>query len=252
MKSLDGQTAGMAFDPDQRRTALRAFLAKHEELNANRWEKQASLGEGTLRKFLAGATKTLTDETYTKLQDAASSLLGRSVGLYELQGGDGQIVPLPRRNNASGAATKLERANMARDESVTTLVMWKSAHGASGRLGAFVLSSEPIAEIPRPEQLEKAKRAFCFKLLDNANGPGYRAGHVVAVDPDVGAGLGDMCVFTDESKLGAGAQTIAAFLRSVTATHWIITQNEIDGEQQLCRLEFPQAWPVVVHYPHAP
>lgn len=251
MKSLECHSAGMAFDPNQRRIALQAFIAKHEDLNVNRLEKQADLGEGTLRKFLRGDTKTLTDETYTKLQEAATFILKRDVELFELHGGDGYVTIL-RQHNGRGATTRLERADNARDRTVTALLTWKSAHGSSGRLGAFVLSNERAGEIPRPEQVEKSKRAFSCKLLDSANNPGYRAGHMVVVDPDVGAVVGDLCIFTDERKLDDGAPSIAAIFRGVTATHWIISQNEVPGDQQLSREEFPQAWPVVVHYPHAP
>jgi hypothetical protein len=241
----------MAVTPvDHRRAALRDFLAKHDKLNPNRWEKQAGLGEGTLRKYLDGKTETLTGKTYDKLAAAASELLERSVKLYELQGGDGVVVPLPGRSNGMGATSSLERANNVRDKSVTTLLMWKLVHGTTGRSGAFVLSSERVDEIPREERLAGAKRAFSCKLLDNSNGPGYRAGHVVVVDPDVGAVVGDLCIFTDESKLATGAPSLAAILKALTATHWIVTQNAIEGDQQLSRTEFPQAWPVVVHYPH--
>jgi hypothetical protein len=242
--------AGMAVTSDHRRTALQDFLNKHEKLNPNRWEKQANLGEGTLRKFLEGKTDTLTGKTYDKLRIAASDLLGRSVGLYELQGGDGFIVPFSGRPNGQGATSGLERANNVRDKSVTMLAVWKLAHSSSGRLGAFVLSNEQVDEIPRDMRLSGAKRAFSCKLLDNANGPGYRAGHLLVVDPDVGATIGDLCVFTDEAKIATGASSIAAILKAVTASYWIITQNEVAGDQQLDREEYPQAWPVVVHYPH--
>lgn len=242
--------AGMAVTPEHRRTALQDFLGKHEELNPNRWEKRAGLGEGTLRKFLDGKTKTLTGQTYDKLRDAASDILGRSVGLYELQGGDGFIVPFPKQANGTGATGGLERANLARDKSVTTLAVWKLAHGTSGRSGAFVLSSDKIDEIPRDERLATAKNAFACKLLDNANAPGYRAGHTVIVDPDVGAVVGDLCIFTDESKILTGAPSLAAVLKDVTSSHWIVTQNAVEGDQSLDRASYPQAWPVIVHYPH--
>lgn len=250
MEPRFGHIDSMAFDPTQRRDALKAFLERHEGLNINLWERTAELGEGTLRKFIAGLTKSLTDETYTKLAEAATELLGRKVELYELQGGDGHIVQLRQYANAKGATSRLERADIPRDQSVTALLMWKVVHGSSGRSGAFVLSSEPVGEIPRTEPVLSAKKSFSCKLLDNANAPGYRAGHVVVVDPDVGAVIGDLCIFTDERKIEAGAPSIAAIFRGVTATHWIITQNEVPGEQQISRDEYPQAWPVVVHYPH--
>lgn len=244
--------AGMAVTPsDHRRAALREFLAKHTKLNPNRWEKQAGLGEGTLRKYLDGTTKTLTGQTYDKLAIAASELLERSVKLYELQGGDGVVVSLPARPNGHGATSPLERMQKLRDHSVTSLLIWTLAHSMSGQQGAFVLSSEAAVEIPPAEQVAEAKKPFRCKLLDDANAPGYAAGHTVEVSPSVGAVKNDLCIFTDESKvLAGGAPSVAAILRSVTATHWIVTQNAIPGEQELSRETYPQAWPVTVHYPH--
>ena len=253
MKSLVDETTGMAFDPDQRREALRAFIASHSELNINRWEKTARLGEGTLRKFLDGETKTLTDKTYAKLQDAANALLQRSVELAELQGGDGFLIAFPKRTNGRGATSPLEPTQMMRDRPVTTLLLWKLAHSSSGQQGAFVLSSEAAIDLPHAEKVAEARKTFRCKLLDNANAPGYAAGHTIDVSPSVGAVINDLCIFTDESKvLSGGAHSVAAILRGFTATHWIVTQNAVPGEQELSRETYPQAWPVTVHYPHGP
>lgn len=240
----------MAFDPEQRRAALRSFLAEHKNLNPGLWETVAELGEGTLRKFLKGKTNTLTDKTYDKLADAASHILKRSVLSHELQGGEGSVVAFPRYKNGPGAISTLERAENVRDKTMTALVVWKLVHGMSGQQGAFVLSSEAIVEIPHADLVAEAKKPFRCKLLDNANAPGYAAGHVIIVDPEGGAVIGDLCIFTDESKvLTGGALSLAAIFKGFTATHWIVSQNVIPGDQQLSRETYPQAWPVTVHYP---
>lgn len=238
----------MAFDPEQRRAALRSFLGDNKELNPGLWETTAGLGEGTLRKFLKGKTETLTDKTYEKLADAASHVLGRLVLPHELQGGEGSVIAFPQKKNGLGATSDLDR--IVRDKSVTSLVTWKLVHSTTGQQGAFVLSSEQVGDIPRDDLVATAKRAFSCKLLDNANGPGYRAGHIIVVDPDVGAVIGDLCIFTDESKIATGAPSMAAILAGHSATHWIVTQNLVTGDQKLSRETYPQAWPVVLHYPH--
>lgn len=240
----------MAVDTDHRRSAMRAFLQNHKTLNANLWERRAELGEGTLRKYLEGKTKTLTGQTYDKLKEAASDLLGRKVQLYELDGGDGVIVPILGRANGHGATTPLEHTQIVRDDAVTTLLIWRLGHSTSGQQGAFLLSSEAIVELPRADLVSEAKKPFRCKLLDNANAPGYAAGHVIVVDPEGGAVIGDLCIFTDESKvLTGGSPSMAAILRGFTATHWIVTQNAVPGDQNLPRGTYPQAWPVTVHYP---
>lgn len=250
MESTKRQSLGMAFDPEQRRAALRTFLADHKELNPGLWETTAGLGEGTLRKFLKGRTETLTDKTYERLADAASSVLKRSILPHELQGGEGSVVPFPQRKD-TGAISGWERVNDSRVNPVTTLLSWKLAHSNSGQQGAFVLSSEAVVDIPRAEMAAEVRKTFRCKLLDNANAPGYAAGHTIDVSPSVGAVINDLCIFTDESKvLTGGAPSMAAILRGFTATHWIVTQNAVTGEQELSRETYPQAWPVIGHYPH--
>ena len=77
----------MAFDANQRRRALRRFMAG-AGLNVAQWETLSGLGDGTLRKFLDDPTgaKTLTDKTYAKLAAGAARKTGRPVGVAELQG----------------------------------------------------------------------------------------------------------------------------------------------------------------------
>jgi hypothetical protein len=250
MDSTGRQNLRMAFDPEQRRSALRSFLKDHEKLNPGLWETTAGLGEGTLRKFLKGRTETLTDKTYERLADAASHVIGRSVLPQELQGGEGGVVFFPQKKDA-GATSGWERVVDSRVNSVTPLLVWKLAHSSSGQQGAFVLSSEAIVDLPRAELAVEAKKTFRCKLLDNANAPGYAAGHTIDVSPDVAAHINDLCIFTDETKVFAeGAPSIAAILRGITATHWITTQNSVPGEQSLSRETYPQAWPVTAHYPH--
>jgi hypothetical protein len=239
----------MAVTPDSKREALQAFIDKHDSLNPNNIEDEGGLGEGTVRKYLDGKTKSLNTATWDKIGVGLSRILRRPVRLYEYQGNDGEPVPWP---GGLGVTSALEKTNNS-DIPVTSLpplLVWKLVHGATGRSGAFVLSSEAIDKVKREDRFEDAKRAFSCKLLDDTNGPGYRAGHTVVVDPDVGAVVGDLCIFTNETHISTGAPSIAAFLKGWTATHWIVSQNVVPGEQKLSREEYPQAWPVVVHYPH--
>jgi hypothetical protein len=74
----------MAFDPDQRRKALAAFMAAHN-LRAYPWATEAGLNEASLRGFFAGRTRTLSDETYERLAEAAGRMLQRPVTAAELR-----------------------------------------------------------------------------------------------------------------------------------------------------------------------
>ena len=76
----------MAFDPIQRRAALKQFLKDNKKLKVFPWSERADLAEATLRGFIAGRSRTLSDETYEKLAEAASQILERPVNAAMLRG----------------------------------------------------------------------------------------------------------------------------------------------------------------------
>lgn len=75
----------MTYDPEVRRTVLRDFM-KVNGLREQPWEIAAGVGQGTIRAFLKGRTKSLTDKTYEKLAQGASKVLGAKVFARELRG----------------------------------------------------------------------------------------------------------------------------------------------------------------------
>lgn len=87
----------MPFDPEQRRNALRAFINIHS-LKILPWTHEAGLSEATLRGFLAGRTRTLSDETYVLLAEAASEKIARKVSPGELRGEQPMRVEVPVRH----------------------------------------------------------------------------------------------------------------------------------------------------------
>lgn len=80
----------MGYDPGQRRAALQSFLDT-TKLKVFPWTQEAGLSEATVRGFLADRSRTLSDETYELLAEAASRLLGRTVSASLLRG----IPPAP-------------------------------------------------------------------------------------------------------------------------------------------------------------
>lgn len=87
----------MPFDPDQRRAALHAF-ARDNHLKISPWSEAAGLAEATVRGFLAGRTRTLSDETYVQLAEAAAEKLGRVVAAGELRGELPRAVLVPMQH----------------------------------------------------------------------------------------------------------------------------------------------------------
>src|SRR5690349_16627971 len=78
----------MHFPTDQRKTALRAFVARIERHGSSvaAWEKNAGVAEGTIRNFYKRERGTMTDRTYTRLAEAATALLGEEITPADLQG----------------------------------------------------------------------------------------------------------------------------------------------------------------------
>ena len=87
----------MSFDPEQRRAALNAFIRAHS-LKVLPWCTAAGLNEASLRGFLAKRTRSLSDETYVLLADAATELLARAVTAAELRGELPRTVEVPLRH----------------------------------------------------------------------------------------------------------------------------------------------------------
>ena len=75
----------MAYDSRRARAALAAFQVA-TGLQDFPWEKASSVGEGTLRRFRSGSSRSMGPITYDKLAAGASGLLGRPVTSAELRG----------------------------------------------------------------------------------------------------------------------------------------------------------------------
>lgn len=76
----------MAYDPEQRRTALQSFIDTNK-IASKAWCRLAGLSESALWPFLRGkTTNALGDDTYELLADAATELLNKSVTAAMLRG----------------------------------------------------------------------------------------------------------------------------------------------------------------------
>lgn len=75
----------MAYERDKALAALAAFQ-KFTGLKDDPWEKAASVGEGTLRRFRNGRTNSLQTATYDKLAAGASQLKGQQFTAAHIRG----------------------------------------------------------------------------------------------------------------------------------------------------------------------
>ena len=75
----------MTYDSRTARAALMAFQTS-TGLQDFPWEKAAGVGEGTLRQFRNGKSRSLSAATYAKLAAAASEILGATITSAQLRG----------------------------------------------------------------------------------------------------------------------------------------------------------------------
>lgn len=75
----------MTYDARTARAALMAFQTS-TGLQDFPWEKAAGVGEGTLRQFRTGKSRSMSAATYAKLAAAASEILGAAISSAQLRG----------------------------------------------------------------------------------------------------------------------------------------------------------------------
>lgn len=108
----NAQNTGMNAVQDERdrlQKALAEFYKSAEEAglirSVNAWAKASQLSTSTINPVIKGtANKRLEDETYFKLADGASKLMGRSVSVEELKGEAPKAVVLTERQRRALAA----------------------------------------------------------------------------------------------------------------------------------------------------
>ena len=178
----------------------------------------------------------------TWLQSSRGEKMSRSTG-----DDDGQLG-LPeagrrRRGGATEAAgTSPVRPPMGR---ARPLQVFSSAQG--GAEGAMVLSSDPVAWIPRDARLEGIQEAYgCFVSGDSME-PAYERGNLLLVNPTVSVGPGDDCLFVRETADGTRYVLIKRLVR-MSEQSWTVRQYNPLKTYALSRREWQKAHLVIGKY----
>ncbi|HEY1034979.1 MAG TPA: hypothetical protein VGE09_08360 [Pseudoxanthomonas sp.] len=127
------------------------------------------------------------------------------------------------------------------DANAPGLILYRSSLVETGTRGTWMLYAERAGEVERPDYLGFSKTAFAVRVLNDDNKPAYRARDVILIDPDSPAINGDDCIFAGSLP----AETISGELIRDTPSLWIIRQHAIDGEREIPKAAFPNAWPIV-------
>jgi hypothetical protein len=126
------------------------------------------------------------------------------------------------------------------------LVIWKVVPHLGSRFGGFMLIAEKDGELPRSSDLEYNKKAFAFKVIDDANKAVYKQRDRLVVDPELTPAPDDDCIFAASMPTNRGALAVVGNLIRSTDDLWIISQYAApETEIELSRHDYPHAWPIV-------
>ena len=219
----------MAFDANQRRQALRAFMAG-AGLNVAQWESLSGLGDGTLRKFLDDPTgaKTLTDKTYSRLAAGAAKKTGRAVGVAELQG------EFPA-TTADGAAPSYATSSFATDlagnvapafdapgrpmlgHMASDVPLYGTAMGGDGN-GEFEMNGTVIDHVARPPGIHGRGDVFALNVVGDSMWPWRKPNSLIYVERDRAPSVNDHVVVEFRPIAGSSVrQTVVKLLVGISA-----------------------------------
>lgn len=229
----------MQIDNKQRQAVLKAFIDDNG-LKVSVWEREAGLGEGTVRNYFKREGGAMSERTYEALARAASKLLERPVRKTELQGtqpdGDTSL------GNVLASGQPSPRIGVA--ASLPSLIVYRSA--PSGALGGNTLIfQQKIGEVERLKKYEFAQKAFCIEATDDLMSPYARARDTLIVDPDKIPRKNDECLFVRDPD-AEPCVTLLRHLVDIKANSWLVCEhNGRKTPYELTFADYPAAWPVV-------
>lgn len=223
--SLSAHNAAMPVDhPEQRREALRKFI-RAAEIVVSRWEVDANIGSGTVRKFLSGKSKSLNGNTYQRLASAAERKLGRVVLVEELMGIGAMSL---EKNHNEPAVRRLDDYNppppqstMARDVPVLGTI--------SSRAGGLMMGVEHALDfVRRPpryaDRLGKSRDIFAVLVEEVSMAPKYGLGDLLYIDPLRPAQVGDAVVVECQEDAKSEPRVLLKVLKERTAAKITLAQ----------------------------
>ena len=87
-----------AFNPEQRRRALRAYMRQAEHEKVLPWARKAGVSEASIRNFLNGDSDSLSDRTYSLLAAADEVPIGALTGAPDAEESDKPTLTVPVRS----------------------------------------------------------------------------------------------------------------------------------------------------------
>jgi len=175
-------------DPDSlietKRRELRAFI-KARGLKMKPWARAAKVSSGTVRNFLDGRSKTMTQATIDALAKAADSTpadMFPSSFRYHLQ--EKQTPPISPQNLVAGETSgrvTLIPGGERRFEGPGDLPIL--GHVKAGEMGLFITNGERQGVTVRLKALEGVSDAYAVRVHDKSMYPAFEPDDLVQVNP---------------------------------------------------------------------
>ena len=174
----------------------------------------------------------------TWLQSNRGDKMGRPVA-----GDDDSVLPMPEL----GKRRRPDTAGLGGRPGGRAAPMQVFSSAQGGNEGAMILSSEPVAWIPRDARLEGVTEAYgCFVSGDSME-PAYERGNLLLVNPTASVGPGDDCLFLRETVDGTRYVLVKRLLK-VSAQGWTVRQYNPAKTYTLPRKEWQKAHLVIGKY----
>lgn len=231
----------MHFDEQQRRQALQAFLTR-TGIRVSPWEREAGLGDGTLRKFMDDKSHTLTDRTYQRLAAAASKLCERPITVTELQGLQpaqaSLLTDLPVAHRRPGLSEA--PASFTPPPDKPDIPVWASVAAGDGD-GEMILTAEPIDYIRRSERTLNVRDPWAFHVVGDSMLERLAQGDQVVINPALPLLPGSDCVFVHQGEDGVLYGLVKRLLRVAPET-WRVRQFNPAKDYELSRKKWAKAY----------
>lgn len=179
MAGIDEKTA------QRRRDQLAQFMSVRG-LKPRPWSESAGLkSDGTIRNFLKGISKTLTQHTVDALATAAGVTVS---DIFPDAGNKSQglpIVDIHRKANTEGLVATQNSPGLSFLPGRPTLVrdLPIRGHTKAGKTGFFIDQGETWGFAMRPESLRGVIEAYAVRVHDDCMAPRYEPGTILQVDP---------------------------------------------------------------------
>lgn len=184
-------------------------------------------------------------ETEPKSIVQLAQALGVSVTWLQSNRGDRVQGGTAAGDDAAAEAARRRMRGEAAPVPPAPLQVFASAQG--GDEGAMILSSEPIAWIPRDARLEGIRDAYgCFVSGDSME-PAYERGNLLLVNPTAAISPGEDCLFLRETNDGTRYALVKRLVRR-NANGWTVKQYNPARTYSLPRKEWQKAHLVIGKY----